>query len=216
MKPFIRLRLIAASAPLALLSAGCQTPSAVYELAEKTSGNAAVFQSHLAEVATQSRALAQRRADHIVSMEAFNVRLDGTLKRELYMQQHSRKASDWGEIRDLMQQMTALRDDLVKIEQDARIAEIDRRKEILAKQADLNTYKAALRDVATALSALAKRESDAERAQFIGKFLREVRDDMNKSLESGDETSKNAKKLLDDLKSQIKNDEPADTAGGTK
>ena len=84
---------------------------------------------------------------------------------------------------------------------------------VIANHADLNTYKAALRDVATALNALAKRESNAERAQFIGKFLREVRDDLNKSLESGDETSKNAKKLLDDLKSQFKNAEPADAGG---
>lgn len=214
MRALIRMRRSAAFAFVAAVSAGCQTPPAVYDLAEKTSSSAAVFQSHLATVASQSKSLAQTRADHVVSMESFNAQLDSKLKRELYMQQHANPAADWNEMKALMDELTALRDDLIKIELSARIAEDDRRKEILAKQSDLNAYAGSLRDAANALNALAQHESKSERVKFIGQFLRDVRTDLNASLEKSDKTSQAAKQLVDKLKADLKSTESSD-AGNT-
>ncbi len=216
MSALMEVRRAAAFAFVAIASAGCQTPSAVYDLAEKTSSSAAVFQNHLAEVAAQSKSLAQERADHVVSMDAFNAQLDAVLKRELYMQQHANSAADWKEIKSRMEELTALRDELIKIEQSATILENERRKEILAKQTDLNTYKTALRDLANALNALARKESKSERAQFIGKYLREVSDDLNESLKKSDKTSQAAKALVDDLKAKLKGAEPEDAGNSSK
>jgi hypothetical protein len=199
---------VLSSLSAALTVAGCQTPPAVYELAEKTSSSAGIVQHHLAEVASQSRSLAETRSNHVVAMEAFNARLDATLKRELYMQQHSRASADWSEIKALMEQMATLRDQLLEIARSASISEADRRKEILTKHTDLNIYKTALHDTANALSALAKHESKSERAKFIGKFVGEVREDLDKSLKGSDATSKAAKGLADTIKKQFKDADP--------
>src|SRR6266852_5232276 len=111
------------SASVALFLLGCQTQPAVYELAEKTSMNTGVFQHHLGDLAAGSKALAAERADLIVSMESFNARLDGFIKRELYMRQQSNKPADWAKIDALMKKLTALRDEIIRIEQAARIAD---------------------------------------------------------------------------------------------
>ena len=198
----IRCTFICVSGALFLL--GCHTPPAVYELAEKSSANAGVFQHHLGDLADASRALAGERADLIVSMESFNARLDGFIKREIYMRQQSNKPGDWSGIDALMKKLTALRDDIVRIEQASRIAEQDRRQEILAKRTDLNTNAAAMRDASNALNALAKRESTAERARFIGRFLQDVRDDARAALEKADKTSQDAKVLIDKIKGDLK------------
>lgn len=193
---------------VAVLTTGCQTPPTVYELAEKTSINTGMFQSHLGDLSARSKALAKDRADQVVAMESFNAMLDAKLKRELYMQEQSRAVADWTEMKALMERLTALRDGLLKIEQDASFAAGDRRKALLAAQKELDTFKAALRDATGALTALAKQESRSERAKFFAAFAREVRNDMKKSLESGDETARKAKELLDSIESQFKKADP--------
>lgn len=190
---------------VALLTAGCKTPPAVYELAEKSSVNAGVFQGHLAELAAQSEALAKERANNIVALEALNARLEGELKRELYMQQHSRSSADWAEMKALMDRLSGLRDDLIKIEKDAGFAAADRRAALLAGQTGLNAYKAALRETSAALGTLAKEESRTERVKFFRAFVREVRTDMKAAAERGDADAVKAKELLDDISGQLKN-----------
>jgi len=186
---------------LALLLGGCQTtPPEVYELAEKSGGNAGAFQGHLAAMAAQSTKLAQQRADNIVALEAGTARLDAYLRRELYMQQHANTPEAWSEINDLLGRLTALRDNLITIEQSATIASEDRRKELLAQQKALETYKAALKDTATALAALARRESAEERAKFLAGFARTVREDMKKAVADGDKAALAAKALIDSIK----------------
>jgi hypothetical protein len=195
--------------PLAL--AGCQTPPAVYELAETSSANAAVFQQHLGDLAGASKALAGERADLVVSMEAFNARLDSFVKREIYMRQQSNKPADWSRIEVLMKKLAALRNEIIKIEQAARIAEQSRRKEILGRRTDLDTYATAMREAANALNALAQREGSEERARFIGRFVADVNKDVRAALENSDETSKAAKGLVDKVKGELKDAAASDS-----
>lgn len=197
----------AGAAVTMLLLAGCQTPPAVYELAEKSSSNAGVFQGHLAALSAQSASLAQQRAENVISLEEGTARLDAHLRRELYMQEQSRAAGDWAEVNQLLGRLIALRDQLIAIEQSAIFASAQRRKELLSQQTQLETYKAALRQTATALSALAKRETTQERAKFLATFARAVRDDMKKALEDGDQTAIKAKALIDSIKGQATEDE---------
>ncbi len=192
------------SASVALFLLGCQTQPAVYELAEKTSMNTGVFQHHLGDLAAGSKALAAERADLIVSMESFNARLDGFIKRELYMRQQSNKPADWAKIDALMKKLTALRDEIIRIEQAARIAEQSRRQEILAKHTDLNTNAAAMRDATNALNALAKHESPEERARFIGGFLKDVKSEVDTALKQDNKTSQNANALITKIKDELK------------
>jgi Mg2+ and Co2+ transporter CorA len=187
---------------LASALAGCQTPSAVYELAEKTSANAGAFQQHLGEMAAQSKALALRRAEHVASMDAFNAELDGFIKRELYMREKA--DADWPKINALVKELAGLRDELLAIEAAARFAEQDRRKSVLAQHTDLNAFRSAMLDAANALNALAKHESDSERARFFGKFLVDVQKDVRASLDSNDKTSQAAKALVDEIKSDLR------------
>lgn len=197
----------AGAAITTLLLAGCQTHPAVYELAEKSSSNAGIFQGHLAALAAQSASLAQQRAENVISLEAGTARLDAHLRRELYMQQQSRLAPDWAEVNQLLGRLISLRDELIAIEESAHIASAQRREELLSQQTKLETYKAALRETATALNALAKHETTQERAKFLATFARAVRDDMKKALEDGDKTAIKAKALIDSIKGQSSEDE---------
>ena len=196
--------------PLALWAAallGCQTPSAVYELAEKSSANAGTFQQRLGEMAAQSKSLAASRAEHVAAMDAFNAEFDSYLKRELYMREKSLSAAEWAKVQALLKELVALRDQLIAIEATAQFAQKERRQAVLGLHTDLNTFHAAMRDTANALNALAKRESDRERAEFFGKFLGEVRKDINKELESNDATAQAAKEVLDRIKKEFQRDD---------
>lgn len=193
-----------AAACFAALLAGCQTPPAVYALAEKSSGSAGIFQNHLAELAAQERALARQRAEQVAAMDAFNARLDGVLKRELFMQQRSRTPAEWSQIQAQMEALQSLRDELVQIEENAKFAQADRQEQILAAQADLDIFRDALREATNALDALARRESGKDRARFLGQFLRDLRGELKQSLDKNDKASQAAKKLVDDLKAKIK------------
>lgn len=186
---------------------GCQTPSAVHELAEKSSANAGVFQQDLGEMAAQSKALAARRADHIAAMDAFNAELDSYLKRELYMREKSLGAAEWARVNALMKELVTLRDELIAIEATAQFAQKERRQAVLGLRTDLNTFQAAMRDTTNALNALARPESDRQRAAFFGKFLGDVHKDVRKALESGDATAQKAKAALDKLKQEFQPDD---------
>lgn len=204
MIPVNALRRLLAPLPIALSLAACQTPPAVYDLAEKTSANTGVFQHRLADLSAGSRALAGQRADLIVSMEAFNVELDGFIKRELYMRQQSASSADWAKIDALMKKLATLRDEIIRIETMAKIAQQDRRQEIVSGQSDLNVNAAAMREAATALNALAKAESSEERARFIGGFLKNVRDEVNAALKKDDKSAQAANTLVNKIKVDLK------------
>ena len=195
---------------VSILLAGCQTPPAVYELAEKTTANAGVFQHYLADLAARSKDIDAERATAVASMEAFNADLDGFIKREMYMREQSNTPADWARIDALIKKLTALRDEIIRIEQASRIAQEARGQEILAQRTELNTYSAAMRDTANALSALAQQESAQERARFVGHFLLDVRNDVRTALEKGDEPSKHAKALIDKVKADLKGSEKTD------
>jgi hypothetical protein len=199
--PIVRILAGAACATLF----GCQTPSGVYQLAEKTTANAGVFHHHLGRLADSSKALAGDRANAVVSMEAFNASLDAYIRRELYMREQS-NAGEWPRMNALIAKLTALRDEIMRIEQSARIAENERRQQILAKRTELDTYATSMRETANALSALAQRESAEERVRFIGRFLLDVRADVDEALEKNDKTSKDAKALLGKIKAEFKQD----------
>lgn len=197
------IRVLAAVA-FSLALAACKTPPAVYGLAEKTGANTGVLQGHLADLSASSMQIAQRRADHIVAMEAFNAQLDAKLKRELYMQQRARAGDDWDQVKSSIDELTALRDDLLKIAQTARINEAARRKELLVAQTELETYKAALRDTAAALAALSHVESDSERAKLLIAYARDVRTELKKALDSDTAAAKASNKLIDAVKADIR------------
>jgi hypothetical protein len=214
------LRIRALAGALGLVLGGCQTPAAVYELAEKTTANAGVFQHHLGELAGRSKELASERADAVVSMEAFNAELDSYIRRELYMREQSSRPATWASIEALMKKLAALRDEIIRIEQAAIIAEQARRQEILTHRTDLNTHAAAMRDTAVALGAIAERESTQARARFIGRFLIDARADVQTALEKGDEPSKQVKALIEKVKADLKGsaateaNAPPQTSGG--
>jgi hypothetical protein len=196
-----------------LILSGCQTAPSVYKLAEKTSANAGVFQQHLGDLADQSKTLASRRADHVASMDAFNADLDSYLKRELYMIEKSSKASEWSRTDALIKELTALRDELVEIQTIAKTSRQERRSNVLALYADLNTFQAAMRDTASALNALAKEESATERAAFLGTFLSDLRNNIRDALASDDAASQKAKALVDQFKEGLTREEQGETDG---
>jgi hypothetical protein len=186
---------------------GCQTPSAVYELAEKSSANAGAFQQQLGEMAAQSKALAAKRADHVAAMDAFNAEFDSYLKRELYMREKSLAPAEWAKVQALMKELVALRDQLIAIEATAQFAQQERRQAVLGLRTDLNTFQAAMRDATNALNTLAKHQSDSERAAFFGKFLGDVHKEVKNVLESNDATAQKAKAALDKLKNEFQQDD---------
>lgn len=192
---------------------GCQTPPAVYELAEKTSASAGTFQQRLGEMAFQSKVLAARRADNVASMDALNAELDSYLKRELYMREKASAAGEWPRIDALIRELTSLRDELVAIENAAKFSQQDRRASVLALHADLNAFHAAMRDAATALNALAKQESDTERAAFLGKFLLDVQESVHEELKASDAAAQAAKGLVDKVKAELQSSAQRDSDG---
>lgn len=198
----IRMR-AALSWALCAALCGCQTPSAVYELAEKSSANAGAFQQHLGEMAAQSRALAAKRAEHVAAMDAFNAEFDSYLRRELYMREKSLGASEWARVQALMKELVELRDGLIAVEATAQFAQKERRSAVLGLHADLSTFQAAMREATNALNALARHESDRERAAFFGRFLGDVHKDVKKALESNDDTAQKARAALDGLKKEF-------------
>ena len=188
----------------ALLLAGCQTPPAVYELADKTSANAGIFQGYLGQMAEQSKAIAARRAEHVASMDAFNAELDTFIKRELYMREKASVSGDWAKADALMKELAGLRDELIAVEAGAQFAQQERRKAILDAHKDLETFQATMRDAANALNALAKHESDLERARFFGKYMADVAKSARASLDKSDQASRAAKDLVDKVTDDLR------------
>ena len=188
---------------------GCSTPSAVYELADKSSANAAVFGEQLGVLGSQSRALAERRASHIASMDAFNAELLAEYQRDLAL---TKRTGDWEAVKKILDDLAALRDELERIQRAGVISEAARRQEIMNSYVALEPNVKAVREVARALSALAEKESRADRVKFFVGFARQVRDETRIALAKEDDLSKAAGKLLNEISGKLKPGQQSEAA----
>ena len=184
------------TAAVAAAMVGCATPSAVYELADKSSANAALFGQHLGTLGTQSRALAEKRAAHVASMDAFNASVQADYQRDLAI---TRRAGAGDAAKRLIDDLSSFVQELERIEKSGQLSEAARRQELMNSYVALEPNTAALRNVANMLTALANQESRADRAKFLADFAAQVHREAQVLLEKDEASSKHATQLLEHI-----------------
>ena len=184
------------TAAVAAVMVGCATPSAVYELADKSSANAALFGQRLGTLGTQSRALAEKRAAHVASMDAFNASMQADYQRDLAI---TRRAGAGDAAKRLIDDLSSFVQELERIEKSGQLSEAARRQELMNSYVALEPNKAALRNVANMLTALANQESRADRAKFLADFAAQVHREAQVLLEKDEASSKHATQLLEHI-----------------
>ena len=181
---------------LCVAAGGCATPQPVLDLADKTSANVAIVSARLRQVSAESDRLYASRADNVSRLHG----IIATQRAHLtYDQALTRKSGQGGDL-ELMTEMQAWTKQVDDIFAAAAQAEKERRDALTQGQTRIDTKTQILQQVAETLSALAARETVAERAQVLQKFASEVRDDIDKKLKEGTGSAADAKKLLDKLR----------------
>ena len=178
---------------VALVLCACATPDSVHELAETTSANVGVLGTRLKQLADESNRLYANRTENVAHLHAVNARSRANYSYDLAL---TKKSGDQADL-DLIKELEAWVQEVDQIFASAATAEKERRESLLAGQAKIDTKSQALQKIAETLSALAKEESRAERLRMLRKFASEVRDDVQKDLDSGTDSAKSAKQLLD-------------------
>jgi len=180
--------------------AGCATPAPVLDLAGKTSANVGVVSTRLRQLSDEDNRLYASRAENISRMQASNTTARANLAYDIALTTKSGDADDVA----LMADMRAWVQQIDQIFTAAAEAEKKRRDALLAGQTTIDTKSQALQKVAETLAALAREQSVADRVRLLRAFASEVRDDLQKSLDDGSESSKQAKALLDHIGVSLK------------
>lgn len=177
----------------AALWTGICAADPVHELAEVTSANIGVLGTRLKQVADESNLLYTQRAANVAALHAENARSRAEYTLDLAL---TKKAGDQADL-DLIKELDTWVADVDKIFVDAANAEKERREVLLGGQIKIDTKVQALQKIAESVSALAKEESRSERVKALQKFASAAGKDVKKALDSGDDSAKAAKKLLD-------------------
>jgi ribosomal protein L17 len=180
---------------LLALSGCASTPNSVHELAGVTSANVGVLGARLKQVADESNRLYARRVENVAQLHADGARARAEYSYDLAL---TKKSGDKDDL-DLIKELDSWVSEVDKIFAESASAEKERREALLSGQVKIDTKTQALQKVAESLSTLAKEETRAERMRALQKFASEVSKDVKKELDSGSDSAKAAKKLLDDL-----------------
>lgn len=184
-----------------LLASGCATtPDAVHGLAETTSANVGVLGARLKQLAEESDRLYARRVANVAHLHGANERARVNYAYDVALTKKSGDKSDL----DLIEELKAWVAEIDTILAASANAEQERAKTLLAGQQKIDTRSQALKKVADSLSALAKQESREERLKALRNFALAVRDEVKKELDSGEESAKSAKALVDHVASTFK------------
>ncbi len=188
--------------PLALIMCAlgaCATPEAANDLADKTAANVGALRGQMARISEESRALATRRARGIAELNDANARTQSRYELDLALTKRTQpkdlETIQW--IKDWVAEAEGI---TVKAASTAQA----RRDAIVAAQEKLDVKGSELQHIAEALAALAKTDGLGERAAFIGRFAKDVRDSISSIIEKGGKSAENASKLLDQLGIELK------------
>ena len=194
----MNLRTIACAAAVLPL-AGCATPDSVHQLAEVTAANVGVLGSRMKQLAEESDRLFKRRADNVAHMHGVSAQSRADYDYDLALTSKARDNKDL----ELKAEIEAWKLQVDEIYATATNAEQERRDELLAREVKIDTKSQELQKIAESLSTLAREETREERVRSLGKFAKEVRDEVKKELDSGTKSANAAKNLLDEARAKF-------------
>jgi hypothetical protein len=180
---------------MALLAACAGTPEAVNQLAERTGANAGVLGAQLARLDSDSREVAQLRAQSIARLHLVNQELRAHYNLDLALSRKAGQASDLA----LIELIKNWQKEVDGIYKGLDEAEANRKAQILARVTKLDIKAAALKGVADRLAKLGEMDKPEDRARFLAGFIKEVGADVNRELEKADTPAKGAKALIKNI-----------------
>jgi hypothetical protein len=189
-----------AGAAAALLLAGCATPDSVQQLAEVTSANVGVLGTRLKQLAEESDRLYKRRADNVAYMHGVSAKSRAEYDYDLALTEKSGDDKDL-ELKSVLEAWKTRVDGIFAA---AANAEQEHRDALIAKEVKIETKSQELQKIAESLSTLAREETREERVRALGKFAKQVRDDVKKELDNGTDSANGAKKLLDKARGEFR------------
>ena len=167
----------------------------VQELAEKTAANIGALKAQIARLSDESRKLAERRARIVANLHGQNTWARTKYDFDIALVKRAGEAQH-------LESIQWTKDWVAEAEKSLAMADSvvqSRRAAILATQEPLDTKSSELQAISESLATLAKNDDAKHKAEFLGQFAKEVRDNVKDALTKGDEAAKNASALLDKL-----------------
>jgi hypothetical protein len=177
----------------------CAANRAAEQLAEKTAANAGVIGAHLRMLAQDSADLADLRAANVASLHAANARRRASYNYDIALTKRSGGADNL----ELIGSLEAWGKEIDAIFKAAENAEKERKAAVLATQTSLDTKSESLAQIAEALAALAKEDSNADRARFLAGYVIQLGKETDAQLDQSNKSAVAAKGLLSDVKGRL-------------
>lgn len=176
----------------------CTTPK-VNELADKTAANVGALRGQMARISEVGKALAERRARRIAELNDANSQRQSRHELDLALVKRT-QPKDFETVQWIKEWVAEAEGITAKAASTAQA----RRDAIVAAQEKLDVKGSELLHIAEALAALAQTDGPGERAAFVGRFAKDVRDSISSIIEKGGKSAENAGTLLDELGIELK------------
>lgn len=178
---------------------GCASSRAPEQLAERTAANVGVIGANLKQLGHDGAELADLRATNVATLHAANAKRRAAYNYDLALTKRSGGSANL----DLIDQLEAWGQEVDTIFKAADNAEKERKAAVLGTQTALDTRSEALAQIAEALAALARDDSVADRARFLGAYAGQLRKELDERLAQSDKSATEAKQLLNDVKDSL-------------
>lgn len=178
---------------------GCASSRAPQQLAERTAANVGVIGANLKQLGHDGAELADLRATNVATLHAANAKRRAAYNYDLALTKRSGGSANL----ELIDQLEAWGQEVDTIFKAADNAEKERKAAVLGTQTALDTRSEALAQIAEALAALAKDDSVADRARFLGAYAGQLRKELDERLAQSDKSATEAKQLLNDVKDSL-------------
>lgn len=178
---------------------GCASSRAPEQLAERTAANVGVIGANLKQLGHDGAELADLRATNVATLHAANAKRRAAYNYDLALTKRSGGSANL----ELIDQLEAWGQEVDTIFKAADNAEKERKAAVLGTQTALDTRSEALAQIAEALAALAKDDSVADRARFLGAYAGQLRKELDERLAQSDKSATEAKQLLNDVKDSL-------------
>ena len=182
------------------LLTACGTPQEVRDLADRTAANVGTISAHLQRLGQNSKEIAVLRADNISRLHAINSEMQARYEYDIELT----KKAGRGDNLTLIDQIKAWGEKVKKIFAKAEDMEAKHKEKILATQTKLENKSKSLAEVAQALAALAKEDKVADRLRFLKGYAKDLKKELDKSLEADNKSAEAAKSLLSSAKKKLK------------
>ncbi len=183
-----------------LVAAGCATPPAVFQLAEKTAEGAGQFVVHLNRLEQHYQDIARQRMDLVVRREAGTRQFQADLARYRAINAGGGGQTDQSRWVDSKLQLFS---QLETIQREALKDDASRSRDLLGGLVPIKPYSEKLMEIGSALATQGTADSKEQRLRFLAGYLKEVRTDLKSALNEDNALAQSASTLIDSAKADL-------------